>query len=148
MPRWGLVVEQNLGYGRQQRVWAAEVLAHVDGTREEALAALRRRAQWFEPLHPANPKRRALYRSGDGFLLVLDGMLQDFHCRFTVAELLFDSGAPEPGDDRDAVPEPAPEPVPETDRRAVAQPPEPGPPAAWDADVPEVPSWLGRGDLT
>lgn len=96
MPRWGLVVEQNLGYGRQGRMWSVGVIGHVEGSREEALAALRVRAERFEPVHPSNPKGRALYREADGFLLVVEGVWQPWHCRFTVAEQLYDSAAPEP----------------------------------------------------
>ncbi|MFD6471608.1 hypothetical protein [Streptomyces goshikiensis] len=141
MARWGLLVEQNLGYGRTGRMWSAGVLGHVDGTREEAFAELRRRAEVFEPAHPANVKRRVLYQQGEGFLLVLDGMWDVFHCRFTVAEQLYDSAAPAPAPA--PAPEPAPEPVP-------APAPEPAPepePLPWDAGVPERPGWLGRADL-
>ncbi|MFJ8884659.1 hypothetical protein ACIRJR_14810 [Streptomyces sp. NPDC102402] len=155
MPRWGLVVEQNLGFGRQGRMWSVSVLDHVEGTREEALAVLRTRAERFEPVHPTSPRRRMLYREADGFLLVVDGVWQPFHCRFTVAEQLYDSAAPEPVAERPPVPVPAteaedgparlpgaahPEPEPEPE-------PGPGPPPAWDAGVPEVPSWLGRDGL-
>ncbi|MFE4452801.1 hypothetical protein [Streptomyces sp. NPDC056796] len=143
MPRWGLVVEQNLGYGRQGRMWSVGVLDHVEGTREEALAVLRVRAERFEPVHPANPKRRALYREPDGFLLVVEGVWQPWHCRFTVAEQVYDSAAAEAGADEP----PAPEPEPEKAAPPAAPPPDPGPPPAWDAQVPEVPSWLGRDDL-
>lgn len=150
MPRWGLLVEQNLGLGGQRRVWSAGVMDHVDGTREEALEALRQRAEVYKPLHPASPKRRRLYRERDGFVLVLDGAWQSFHCRFTVLEELYDSAAPEPEPEPQAVPEPEPEPVEPppsvrrrpVQRRAVQPPPEPE--RAWDADVPEVPSWLNR----
>ncbi|MEV5158299.1 hypothetical protein [Streptomyces sp. NPDC053728] len=153
MPRWGLVVEQNLGYGRQGRMWSVGVMDHVEGTREEALAALRIRAERFEPVHPANPKRRMLYREADGFLLVVDGVWQPFHCRFTVAEQLYDSDAPEPVAAQPPVPVTAPEdpdgPARGTKAASPAPEPEPdpGPPPAWDAEVPEVPSWLGRDDL-
>lgn len=150
MPRWGLVVEQNLGFGRQGRMWSVGVMDHVEGTREDALKALRVRAECFEPVHPANPKRRTLYREADGFLLVLEGVWQPFHCRFTVAEQLYDSAAPEPPAELPASParereepsvsEPAPS-------KAKPLEQDPGPPPAWDAQVPEVPSWLGRDDL-
>ncbi|MGW1316487.1 hypothetical protein [Streptomyces sp. NPDC002426] len=144
MSTWGLVVEQNLGYGRKGRMWSIGVMDHVEGTREEALAALRLRAERFEPVHPANPKSRKLYREADGFLLVVEGVWQPFHCRFSVAEQLYDSTVPEPAEeaaeaevrDGPTAPEPAPAPA------------EPGPPPAWDAQVPEVPSWLGRDDLS
>ncbi|MFE2294137.1 hypothetical protein [Streptomyces sp. NPDC059452] len=138
MPRWGLLVEQNLGFGGQRRVWSGSVLDHVDGTREEALEVLRQRAETYRPVHPTSPKRRRLYREQDGFVLVLDGALQSFHCRFTVIEQLYDSAAPDPEPAPPPVPEPEPEPV----RRPVPPPPEQ--PRAWDADVPEVPSWLNR----
>ncbi|MEW2071773.1 hypothetical protein [Streptomyces sp. NPDC007346] len=169
MPRWGLLVEQNLGLGGQRRVWSADVMDQVDGTYEEALEALRRRAEVYKPVHPASPKRRRLYRERDGFVLVLDGAWQSFHCRFTVIEELYDSAAPkpeppavpepEPKPEPPAVPEPEPEPeppaVPEPVRRRPVQPPpepepepepepQPGPDRTWDADVPEVPSWLNR----
>lgn len=147
MPRWGLVVEQNLGFGGQRRVWSADVLDHVDGTREEALEALRVRAETFVPTHPYSPRRRRIYREQDGFLLVLDGSLQSFHCRFTVAEQILDSAAPKPSPAADPVPEEGPEPsAPVSARRTPPPPPEP--PKAWDADVPEVPSWYGREDLS
>ncbi|MGW0787812.1 hypothetical protein ACWD04_06070 [Streptomyces sp. NPDC002911] len=150
MPRWGLVVEENRGYGRHSRTWSVEVIGHVEGTHEEALAALRLRAERFAPFHPAEPGRRELYQEANGFLLVVHGFWQPFHCRFSVAEQLYDSAAPEPvakhpdapAADREG---PAPKvPVPpESKPRA----PDPGPPPAWDAQVPEVPSWLGRDDL-
>ncbi|MYR98359.1 MULTISPECIES: hypothetical protein [unclassified Streptomyces] len=143
MPRWGLLVEQNLGLGGQRRVWSADVLDHVDGTREEALEALRQRAEEYRPVHPASPKRRRLYRERDGFVLVLDGAWQSFHCRFTVIEELYDSAAPVPAPPAVAEPEPEPvQPPAPVRRRAVRPAPEPS--RAWDADVPEVPSWLNR----
>ncbi|MFJ6614994.1 hypothetical protein ACIQPT_32510 [Streptomyces sp. NPDC091289] len=149
MPRWGLLVEQNLGLGGQRRVWSADVLGHVDGTREEALEVLRARAETFAPAHPFHPRRRRLYQAHDGFLLVLDGVVHSFHCRFTVAEQLMDSAAPEPSPEPDPAPPAEPEPpAPAPVRRRPPPPPPPEPPKAWDADVPEVPSWLGREDLS
>uniref|UniRef100_UPI00068E2D11 hypothetical protein n=1 Tax=Streptomyces sp. NRRL WC-3725 TaxID=1463933 RepID=UPI00068E2D11 len=108
------------------------VMDHVDGTREEALEALRQRAEVYKPLHPASPKRRRLYRERDGFVLVLDGAWQSFHCRFTVMEELYDSAAPEPEPEPEpqTAPEPEPEPVqpsPPVRRRPVRPRPEPEP---------------------
>ncbi|MFD7858082.1 hypothetical protein ACFV6B_27900 [Streptomyces microflavus] len=140
MPRWGLLVEQNLGFGGQRRVWSAGVMEHVDGTREEALEVLRQRAEAYRPVHPTSPKRRRLYRESDGFVLVLDEAWQSFHCRFTVIEQLYDSAAPEP--EPPALPEPEQVQPPPPVRRRPVVPPEL--PRAWDADVPEVPSWLDR----
>ncbi|WP_327284549.1 MULTISPECIES: hypothetical protein [unclassified Streptomyces] len=94
MTRWGLLVEQNLGSGSTHRVWTAGVLGHVEGTREEALEELRRQAETFEPMHPRQVRRRVVYRTGDGFLVVLEGSWQDFHCRFSLAEQLSDSAPP------------------------------------------------------
>ncbi|MEV4876734.1 hypothetical protein [Streptomyces cyaneofuscatus] len=145
MPRWGLLVEQNLGLGGQRRVWSSAVMERVDGTREEALEVLRQRAEVYEPVHPASPKRRRLYQERDGFVLVLDGAWQSFHCRFTVMEELYDSAAPEPEPEPRTAPEPEPvQPPPPVRRRPVRPPPPPEPERAWDADVPEVPSWLNR----
>jgi hypothetical protein len=64
------------------------VLTHVEGTREDALVELERRARRHTPEHPRSPKRRRLFQEGDGFLLVIDGAWQSFSRRFTVAELL------------------------------------------------------------
>ncbi|MFE5078615.1 hypothetical protein [Streptomyces halstedii] len=159
MPRWGLIVEQNLWYGKGQ-MWSVDVLDHVDGTRQEALDVLRARAERFQPFHPANPERRFLYQEAEGFLLVVKGVWRTFHCRFRVAEQVYDSDPPEaPADDDQADAEPGPVPEPSRpvrkpwrrgmDRgpRPRAPEPDPGPPPAWDTEVPEVPSWLGRDDL-
>ncbi|WP_326696058.1 hypothetical protein OG909_01210 [Streptomyces sp. NBC_01754] len=154
MPRWGLIVEQNLWYGKAQ-MWSVEVLDHVDGTREEALDVLRARAERFEPFHPSNPGRRVLYQEAEGFLLVVKGVWRSFHCRFKVAEQLSDSHPPEPPADASPEPEPGPSRADRERRRSGdrkpperAPEPDPGPPPAWDADVPQVPSWLGRDDLS
>lgn len=149
MPRWGLLVEQNIGFGGQRRVWSGGVVDHVDGTREEALEVLRQRAEKYRPVHPTSPKRRRLYRERDGFVLVLDGAWQSFHCRFTVVEQLYDSAEPDPVPQSEPVPQPPPARGPEPAQplplpRPSAQAPEPEEPRAWDADVPEVPSWLDR----
>lgn len=97
MGRWGLVVEENQGSG-EEKMWALRVLAHVDGTREEALARLESWARTHRPEHPRRPGRRLVYRQGEGFLTVTEGRSRDCHCRFSVLELLYDSEAPEPQD--------------------------------------------------
>ncbi|MFG3191902.1 hypothetical protein [Streptomyces omiyaensis] len=125
---WGLVVETTVGIGERKHV-EATVVAHVTGSREEALAELERRARSYSPSHPLSPRRSRLLRQGDGFLLVVDGAWQSYVTRFTVAELLVDSAAPAPA------PEPDPWPVEE--------------PVARDADgIPVRPAWLGRTDLS
>nr|WP_202504958.1 hypothetical protein [Streptomyces sp. SID4912] len=149
-------------------MWSVDVLDHVDGTRQEALDVLRARAERFQPFHPANPERRFLYQEAEGFLLVVKGVWRTFHCRFRVAEQVYDSDPPETPADDDQADAPAdapadvePGPVPEPSRpvrkpwrrgvdrgpRPRAPEPDPGPPPAWDTEVPEVPSWLGRDDL-
>lgn len=92
---WGLVVETTMGSGERKHT-EAHVVAHVTGSRSEALAELERRARNHVPMHPLSPKRRRLLRAGDGFLLVVDGAWQSFVTRFTLAELLEDSAAPPP----------------------------------------------------
>ncbi|MFI8303189.1 hypothetical protein ACIF80_07040 [Streptomyces sp. NPDC085927] len=145
---WGLVVETTMGTGERKHT-EAHVVAHVTGSRTEALAELERRARNHVPVHPLSPKRRRLLRAGDGFLLVVDGAWQSFVTRFTMAELLEDSAA-----------SPAPEPVAGAPAPAPAAPAAPpGEPAeqrveaesavGLDEDgVPVRPAWLGRADLT
>ncbi|WP_415941085.1 hypothetical protein [Streptomyces sp. 067-1] len=142
VPAWGLVVETTVGTGERKHT-EAQVVGHVNGSRQEALAELERRARSYSPTHPLSPRRRRLLRVGDGFLLVVDGAWQSFVTRFTVAELLEDSAAP-----RIPEPEPeahaAPEPVAEATPPAPAEAREP----ELDADgVPVRPAWLGRRDL-
>lgn len=143
---WGLVVESTVGTGERKHT-EAQVVAHVEGTRGEALAELERRARAHVPTHPLSHRRRRLLRDGDGFLLVVDGAWHSFITRFTVAELLEDSAAP-------AAPEPVgrtpsePEPVAET---APPAPPRPTAERLAERDedgVPVLPSWLGRRDLS
>ncbi|WP_372459211.1 hypothetical protein [Streptomyces huiliensis] len=110
----------------------ARVLGQVRGERADALARLEKAARDYRPAHPLKHKRRRLFRSADGFLLVVDGSWQSHATRFTVAELLEDSAAPA---------EPA---APEAKPRPGSTPDEP----AVDADgVPIRPAWLRRQDL-
>ncbi|MFF9350820.1 hypothetical protein [Streptomyces sp. NPDC014734] len=156
MTTWGLVMETTVGSAERKHT-EAYVLAHVDGTREEALLELERRARNHTPDHPWSPKRRRLFRKDDGFLLVLDGAWRSFSTRFTVAELLEDSDAPEPEPEPEPEPAREPEPVagsadvPPPARRGTGRPA--APPAEQhverDADgVPVRPAWLGRPDLS
>ncbi|MFV0136341.1 hypothetical protein ACLGIH_24570 [Streptomyces sp. HMX87] len=144
MTTWGLVVETTVGT-RERKHQEAHVVAHVTGSRADALAELEQRARNYTPEHPWSPRRRRLLRTDDGFLLVVDGSWQSFVTRFTVAELLYDSDAP-----------PAPEPAPEAPAEPAAPPRRPGAPPREPADrpverypdgVPVKPAWLGRDDL-
>jgi hypothetical protein len=148
MARWGLIIERMQGVGNSA-AWEHRVVKHCDGTREQAMEALQALAMRYAASH----KRARLYRSDDGFVLVVFGWLGDRDYRFSVAELVWSSellAEPEP--------EPEPEPKPEPQDAGPPQgafplprpprpapPPEPEPP--WDADVPDRPSWLGRDDL-
>ncbi|WP_433546248.1 hypothetical protein ACQPZG_14900 [Streptomyces sp. CA-294286] len=158
MTTWGLVLEMTTGVGDRKRS-EAYVLSHVEGSREEAMAELERRAREYRPEHPRISRRRRLFRYQDGFLLVVDGGWQTYGSRFTLAELLEDSDAPprpQPGPGPETVPEPrpvqdaAPEPRPV---REAAPEPEPlpeqvDPIARYDDGVPVKPAWLGRTDLS
>ncbi|MGW6144248.1 hypothetical protein [Streptomyces sp. NPDC055140] len=147
MATWGLIVEMTVGTGERKHM-EASVLAHVEGSREEALAELGAWIGRYTPEHPRSPKRSRVFRTADGFLLVVDGAWQSFSSRFTVAELVADSAAPPP--------EPQPKPVP-TPEDAVPPPAAPhedaapapsGPTVDRYADgVPVKPAWLGRTDL-
>nr|WP_203622361.1 hypothetical protein [Streptomyces sp. SID8499] len=130
-----MVVETSVGAHNH---WYAvpQVVAHVIGTRQEALAELERRARTYEPPHLLIPKRRRLLRTSDGFLLVVDGAWRSFATRFTVGELLTDSEAPE---------WPTSDPV--AGEPAVPAPPPAEPVEVDDDGVPVRPGWLGRTDL-
>ncbi|MGN5380351.1 hypothetical protein BIV25_30675 [Streptomyces sp. MUSC 14] len=149
MTTWGLVIETTVGSGDHKHI-EAYVLAHVTGSRAEALAELERRARSYSPEHPRSPRRRRLLRDGDGLLLVVDGGWQSFATRFTVAELLADSAAP--------VAAPEPEEAPGAHGTAPDAPADASGGAAeavaqgedverYADGVPVRPAWLGRGDL-
>ncbi|MCX3060300.1 hypothetical protein [Streptomyces beihaiensis] len=87
---WGLIVEETDGTG-ERKAYAAHVVEHVTGTREQALARLEHVARNHVPQHPMNPSATWLYRTGEGFLLVNKGSMRTYGCRFSVAELLYDS---------------------------------------------------------
>ncbi|AOR31818.1 hypothetical protein BFF78_12850 [Streptomyces fodineus] len=153
MTVWGLVVETTVSAGDRKHIEAA-VVAHVLGTRAEALAELERRARSFSPEHPRSPRRRRLLRDGDGFLLVVDGAWQSFATRFTVAELLEDSAAPvvqepveSPGEPVAVVDEPGEPDVPDQPLAQVEQVEQAGPVERYADGVPVKPAWLGRDDL-
>ncbi|MFF4159130.1 hypothetical protein [Streptomyces sp. NPDC001678] len=99
MTTWGLVVETTTG-SAERKHWTAAVVAHVEGTREEALRELEARARRHVPQHPFSPRRTRLLRTADGFAQVVDGAWDTFITRFSVAELLYDSDPrpPEPDD--------------------------------------------------
>ncbi|MEU3408494.1 hypothetical protein ABZ766_31705 [Streptomyces sp. NPDC006670] len=128
-------MEQNI-HGRHGSTWSVSVLDHVDGTREEARAALRARADSFDPALFTKVTRRRLYGDGDGFMLLVEGRFaRAWHYRFKLAELLEDS-APPP-----APPQPKP-----VEQPKPPKPPQPPAPPQ-EVDIPELPNWLGRDDL-
>ncbi|WP_052682061.1 hypothetical protein [Saccharothrix sp. ST-888] len=94
MARWALVVEENVGSG-ENMIWAPRVLTEVEGTREQAVAALKQLVPGYIPDHPMMAKQRTLYRDGDSYLLASRGAMRTFHCVFKVWEVLWDSERPE-----------------------------------------------------
>ncbi|WP_256987994.1 hypothetical protein [Streptomyces sp. BR123] len=100
METWGLVLETTVGAGERKHI-EAFVMAQVEGDKKAALAELERRARAYCPEHPRSPKRRRLFRHGDGFLLVVNGAWQSYVTRFTLAELIEDSDRPQPPEAED-----------------------------------------------
>ncbi|KOU21909.1 hypothetical protein ADK52_22815 [Streptomyces sp. WM6372] len=148
MATWGLILETTVGLGERKHT-EAYVMAHVEGGREAALAELERRARAYTPEHPRSPKRRRLFREGDGFLLVVDGAWQSHATRFSAAELLDDTDRPTPVERVERVDDgPA-----ETETLPATTPESPPPPSLppsverYEDGVPVKPAWLGRTDL-
>ncbi|GAA1901611.1 hypothetical protein [Streptantibioticus ferralitis] len=88
MPGWGLIVERNSGWGERAQ-WQAEVVGHVDGTREQALEEPRVRATE----HARSQSSVRLCRHGDAFPVTRSSGWSDRHSRWSVAELVRDSEA-------------------------------------------------------
>ncbi|MFD6362433.1 hypothetical protein ACFWFX_21630 [Streptomyces roseolus] len=91
---WGPVVGTTVGPGGGKRMEASAPV-YVTGTREEALAWPERRARASAPGRPRSPRRRRLLRRTGGFPLVVDGAWPSYVTRFTAAEPVEDSTAPE-----------------------------------------------------
>lgn len=90
---WGLLVGQYRS-SPGGPIWLTSVLDHVQGTREEAMRALYEHAVRFRPEHPMGRVGRTLvYQEDDGYVQIAEGMSKTFHCRFTVAPLLYNSAA-------------------------------------------------------
>jgi hypothetical protein len=111
---WHLLVERHetaTGGG----FWGSELLGQYVGTREQAMALLEERARNYVPEHPWNRERTQFYRVTDGFMKITEGVRsrRRWTCRFVLAELLADDGAPAPA----AWPSPPP-PFPPTAPRA------------------------------
>ncbi|MBP0448307.1 MULTISPECIES: hypothetical protein [unclassified Kitasatospora] len=94
MARWALIVQETEGVGND-RIWGTKVLAEIEGSREEALAELKRLVPTYTPQHPFNPRQRTVLRDGDTYMLIAKGSMRDYHCVFKVWELLWDSKRPE-----------------------------------------------------
>ncbi|WP_274563060.1 hypothetical protein [Streptomyces spiramyceticus] len=70
MARWGLLLDKPARHGEYIPL---ELLATVDGTREDAEAHLRELVRLYRPKHPMQPKRTRIYRTVDGWVLIGDG---------------------------------------------------------------------------
>lgn len=138
MTTWGLVIETTVGVGERKHT-EAHVVAHISGSRAEALAKLEQRARSHSPEHPRSPKRRRLLRDGDTFLLVVDGAFQSFVTRFTVAEVLEDSAPPADPDPADQSGKPVASSAESVKQVEVER---------YSDGIPVKPTWLGRDDLS
>ncbi|MEV3856439.1 hypothetical protein AB0J38_19195 [Streptomyces sp. NPDC050095] len=109
---WGLMMSC-LGGGLGGVRMTTRPVGHVTGTRAEAREALHRHVLGFEPRHPLNLERRTVYESGEGYLVIAEGLTQTFEYEFKLARVVHDT--------RPAAPVVPPQPL--------APPPPVGPPA-------------------
>ncbi|WP_461036290.1 hypothetical protein [Streptomyces mayteni] len=80
------------------KVPGARFVAAIDGTYEDAHAALWEYARGHRPEHPKAVVAQRVIRQSDGFLVIDSGATGTDHpCRFRVAELLWDSAVQGPG---------------------------------------------------
>ncbi|WP_329201810.1 MULTISPECIES: hypothetical protein [unclassified Streptomyces] len=145
MTTWGLILATT-----ERRRTEVYVMAHVEGERQTALAELERRARDYTPEHPWSPKRRRLFRDGDGFLLIIDGVWQSHATRFSAIELLDDTDRPAAAQQVKDEPAAAEEASATTPATAPLTPAPVPLELAVERDedgVPVKPAWLGRTDL-
>ncbi|MEV2252020.1 hypothetical protein AB0I94_15780 [Streptomyces sp. NPDC050147] len=90
MARWALMMENPPGPG----AWHLfELMATVDGTREEAVERFAEFVRLYRPKHPRHPVRMRRYRTADGWMVIGDGSSGgSFPYRFSISELEWDSG--------------------------------------------------------
>lgn len=107
MPSYGLIVMGPMGANPLDQV---ELLETVDGTRGQAEARMRQLIGGYHPRHPVLPRRTRVFRTGDDWLMVLDGAMgKPYAYQFRMCELEWDSalfdhaGAP-PQQPKDAIP--------------------------------------------
>ncbi|MFG2358191.1 hypothetical protein [Streptomyces sp. NPDC048521] len=91
MARWALLLDRPPGEGPYRKQY--ELMATIDGEREEAEARFAELVRLYQPRHPMYPVRMRRYRTGDGWMLIGDGSSGGvFTYHFLFTELEWDSG--------------------------------------------------------
>lgn len=89
--QWSLIVEPVV---HSKALEVVKVLEDFTGSRAEAVARLREHVRHYTPRHPLNPRRTRVYRTDDGFLMLVEGSFnKTYPHRFRVCLLEWDSAA-------------------------------------------------------
>lgn len=82
---WFALVEETVGMNDQKR-WSLTTIRSFF-TRGEALAFAEDLARTFQPRHPSSPRKRRVFRVGeDVWITYVEGAMQTFHFRVSVAQ--------------------------------------------------------------
>ncbi|GAA5042765.1 hypothetical protein HNP84_002103 [Thermocatellispora tengchongensis] len=82
--RWKVLIEELEG---SEREWRLTQVTAAGPERAGAVGLAEQMARTYVPRHPWSPRRRHLYRVGEGTWLVeVEGATRDFHFRVTLAE--------------------------------------------------------------
>lgn len=92
---WAFCMELNEAvlFTWSQSNWVCHVIGHYNGTRDEAMQALRAKVDTLMPVEGRKPPRYRLYQIDNGFMLVTEHKNRSKHTRFTLAEQLLDTHA-------------------------------------------------------
>ncbi len=83
--QWCVLIEEQTG-GKDYRQWELTAVQNSGGDRSAAAAVADTLSRTYKPRHPLNPRGRTRYRTSDGWLVTVEGMMSEFHFRLTLAE--------------------------------------------------------------
>ncbi|MEV5652199.1 hypothetical protein AB0L57_28465 [Nocardia sp. NPDC052254] len=83
--QWCVLIEEQVG-GRERRQWELTGVEASGGGRAAAEQLADKLSRTYQPRNPLNPRGRTRYRTTDGWVVMVEGMMSEFHFRLTLAE--------------------------------------------------------------
>lgn len=83
--QWCVLIEEQVG-GRERRQWELTTVEDAGSDRAAAQRLADKLSRTYQPRNPLSPRGRTRYRTTDGWVVAVEGMMSEFHFRLTVAE--------------------------------------------------------------